>query len=69
MTKVLVLYYSSYGHTETLAAAIAEGARETGATVDIKRVPETLTDEAAKRAHYKLQPEGADRNHCGTWRV
>jgi NAD(P)H dehydrogenase (quinone) len=54
MTKVLVLYYSSYGHVETLAAAMAEGARETGAAVDIKRVPETLTDEAAKRAHYKL---------------
>jgi len=53
MTKVLVLYYSSYGHIETLAAAIAQGAREAGASVDIKRVPETLTDEAAKRAHYK----------------
>ena len=37
MTKVLVLYYSSYGHIETLAAAIAEGAREAGSTVDIKR--------------------------------
>jgi len=54
MTKVLVLYYSSYGHIETLAAAIAEGAREAGATADIMRVPETLTEEAAKRAHYKL---------------
>ena len=54
MTKVLVLYYSSYGHIETLAAAVAEGARETGAIVDINRVPETLTDEAAKGAHYKL---------------
>jgi len=54
MTKVLVLYYSSYGHIETLAAAVAEGARQVGATVDIKRVPETLTDEAAKAAHYKL---------------
>ena len=54
MTKVLVLYCSSYGHIETLAAAVAEGARQAGATVDIKRVPETLTDEAAKAAHYKL---------------
>jgi NAD(P)H dehydrogenase (quinone) len=54
MTKVLVLYYSSYGHIETLAAAVAEGARQAGATVDIKRVPETLTDEAAKAAHCKL---------------
>ena len=42
MAKVLVLYYSSYGHIETMADAIAEGAREAGATVDIKRVAETF---------------------------
>jgi multimeric flavodoxin WrbA len=42
MTKVLVLYYSSYGHIEKLAEAIAEGARSTGAQVDVKRVPETV---------------------------
>ena len=42
MSKVLVLYYSSYGHLETMANAVAEGAREAGATVDIKRVPETV---------------------------
>ena len=59
MTKVLVLYYSSYGHVETLAAAVAEGARQAGATVDIKRVPETLTDEAAKAAHYKMHQTAA----------
>ena len=41
MAKVLVLYYSSYGHIETMANAVAEGARSAGATVDIKRVPET----------------------------
>ncbi|MCG8503149.1 MAG: flavodoxin domain-containing protein, partial [Sphingomonadales bacterium] len=41
MAKVLVLYYSSYGHIEQMAQAIAEGARQGGATVDIKRVPET----------------------------
>ena len=41
MTKVLVLYYSSYGHIETMAYAVAEGAREAGAEVDVKRVPET----------------------------
>lgn len=41
MTKVLVLYYSSYGHIETMAASIAEGALSTGAEVTIKRVPET----------------------------
>jgi NAD(P)H dehydrogenase (quinone) len=54
MAKVLVLYYSSYGHMETMASAIAEGARSTGATVDIKRVPETVPAEMAKAAHFKL---------------
>ena len=39
MTKVLVLYYSSYGHVETMANAVAEGARAAGAMVDVKRVP------------------------------
>ena len=42
MSKVLVLYYSSYGHIETMAQAVAEGARSAGASVDIKRVPETV---------------------------
>jgi len=54
MPKVLVLYYSSYGHIETMAQAIAEGARGAGATVDIKRVPETLSEEEAKGRHFKL---------------
>ena len=54
MTKVLVLYYSSYGHMEKMAEAAAGGAREAGATVDVKRVPELLTEEAARAAHYKL---------------
>lgn len=54
MTKVLVLYYSTYGHIETMAQAIAEGAREAGATVDIKRVPETVPEEVAKASHFKL---------------
>lgn len=54
MSKVLVLYYSSYGHIETLANAIAEGARSTGATVDVKRVPETVPEEVAKASHFKL---------------
>ena len=52
--KVLVLYYSSYGHIETMAQAVAEGARGTGATVDIKRVPETVPEDVAKASHYKL---------------
>jgi NAD(P)H dehydrogenase (quinone) len=54
MAKVLVLYYSSYGHVETMAKAIAEGARAGGAGVDIKRVPETAPLETAKAAHFKL---------------
>lgn len=54
MSKVLVLYYSSYGHVETLAGAVAAGARETGATVDVKRVPETAPPEVAEAAHFKL---------------
>lgn len=54
MAKVLVLYYSAYGHVETLAAAVAEGAREAGATVDVKRVPETAPEAVAKAAHFKL---------------
>jgi NAD(P)H dehydrogenase (quinone) len=54
MAKVLVLYYSSYGHVETMAGAIAEGARSAGARVDIKRVPETVPVDMAKAAHFKL---------------
>jgi NAD(P)H dehydrogenase (quinone) len=55
MTKVLVLYYSSYGHIETMAQAIADGARSGGAHVDIKRVPETAPEAVAKAAHFKLE--------------
>jgi NAD(P)H dehydrogenase (quinone) len=54
MAKVLVLYYSAYGHIEAMAAAVAEGAREAGAQVDIKRVPELVPDEIARNAHFKL---------------
>lgn len=54
MTKVLVLYYSSYGHIEKLAEAIAEGARSAGAQVDIKRVPETVPEAIATSSHFKL---------------
>lgn len=54
MAKVLVLYYSTYGHIETMAGAIAEGARAAGAQVDIKRVPETVPEEIAKKGHFKL---------------
>ena len=54
MAKVLVLYYSTYGHIEVMAQAVAEGARSTGAVVDVKRVPETVPDDVAKAAHFKL---------------
>lgn len=54
MAKVLVLYYSSYGHIETMSGAVAEGARSAGATVDVKRVPELVPEEVARSSHYKL---------------
>ena len=55
MPKVLVLYHSTYGHLETMAEAVAEGARSVeGAAVDIKRVAETVPDELAKSSGYKL---------------
>lgn len=54
MAKVLVLYYSAYGHIEAMANAVAEGAREAGAQVDIKRVPELVPPDVAKASYYKL---------------
>ncbi|MGY0611808.1 MULTISPECIES: NAD(P)H:quinone oxidoreductase [unclassified Luteimonas] len=54
MSKVLVLYYSAYGHIEQMAQAVAEGAREAGATVDIRRVPELVPEEVARASHYKM---------------
>ncbi|MCB4771511.1 NAD(P)H:quinone oxidoreductase type IV [Ancylobacter sp. Lp-2] len=54
MAKVLVLYYSTYGHIETMAEAVAEGAREAGADVVVKRVPETVPEEIARANHFKL---------------
>jgi len=54
MTKVLVLYYSAYGHIETMAEAVAEGAREAGAEVTIKRVPELVPEEIARQSHFKM---------------
>lgn len=54
MSKVLVLYYSAYGHIETMAEAIAEGARGAGATVDVKRVPEIVPEDQARAHHFKL---------------
>ena len=57
MSKVLVLYYSTYGHIEQMANAVAEGARAAGATVTVKRVPETVPEEIAKNAHFKLEQD------------
>jgi NAD(P)H dehydrogenase (quinone) len=54
MARILVLYYSSYGHIEKMAEAVAAGARETGAEVTVKRVPELVPDEVARKAGYKL---------------
>jgi NAD(P)H dehydrogenase (quinone) len=54
MTRVLVLYYSSYGHIETMAKAVAEGVRAAGAEAVIKRVPELLPEELAKKSGFKL---------------
>ena len=53
MTKVLVLYYSSYGHIEQMADAVAEGARAGGAEVEIRRVAETAPKEVIEAAHFK----------------
>jgi NAD(P)H dehydrogenase (quinone) len=54
MPKVLVLYYSAYGHIEAMANAMAEGARRAGAQADVKRVPELVPLEIAQAAHFKL---------------
>jgi len=57
MAKILVLYYSSWGHMEAMAKAAAEGARAAGADVTIKRAPELVPLEVAQAAHYKLDQE------------
>src|ERR1700754_2507197 len=57
MAKLLVVYYSSWGHMEQMAKAAAEGAREAGAEVTVKRVPELVPEAVAKAAYYKLDQE------------
>lgn len=54
MAKVLVLYYSTYGHVETMAEAVADGARSAGAEVTIRRVPELVPEEVARNSHFKM---------------
>jgi NAD(P)H dehydrogenase (quinone) len=53
MTKILVLYYSMYGHIETMANAVAEGARSAGAEVSVKRVPDLVPEEVLKKSGAK----------------
>ncbi len=70
MTKILVLYYSSYGHIETMARAVAEGAAEiAGAEVTIKRVPELVPDDVCAKAGIKLNQDApfADPNELGDY--
>ena len=56
MAKVLILYYSAYGHVERMAQAVAEGARSvSGAEVTVKRVPELVPEETARAAGMKLE--------------
>ncbi len=59
MAKVLVLYHSTYGHIETMAYAVAEGAKSEGADVTVLRVPELVPDEVAKASHYKMDQPAA----------
>jgi NAD(P)H dehydrogenase (quinone) len=54
MAKILVLYYSSYGHVEQMAYAEAEGVKQAGLDVIVKRVPETVPEEVARKSGYKL---------------
>jgi len=57
LAKVLVLYYSSWGHIEAMAKAAAEGAKAAGADVVVKRVPELVPEDVAKQSHYKLDQD------------
>ena len=58
MARILVLYYSSYGHTAQMAEAVADGVRQAGHDCDIRRVPETAPPEVAKAAGFS-----ANENH------
>jgi NAD(P)H dehydrogenase (quinone) len=62
MTKVLILYYSSYGHIEKMAEAVAEGVRKGGAEATVKRVPELVPEEIAKAGHFKLDQKAPIAN-------
>ena len=68
MTKVLVLYYSSYGHVETMALAVAEGAREDGAEAVVKRVPELVPEGSPPSRLQDRRRAGRDRRRAGRLR-
>ncbi len=59
MSKLLVIYYSSYGHVEAMAEAVAGGARAGGADVTLKRVPELMPEDVARQAGVKLEQAAA----------
>ena len=59
MSAVLVLYYSSYGHVEAMASAVAAGGEEAGAEVSIRRVAETAPEDVALAAHFRLDQPAA----------
>src|SRR5919112_5412846 len=70
MAKILVLYYSSYGHIETMARALAEGARSVaGAEVVVKRLPELVPEEIARKSGMKIDQDAptADPNELGDY--
>lgn len=60
MTNILILYYSTYGHIETMAGAVAAGAADVeGANVTVKRVPELVPEEIARKNNFKLDQDAA----------
>jgi NAD(P)H dehydrogenase (quinone) len=70
MPRILVLYYSSYGHIETMARAVAEGVRSVeGAEVTVKRVPELVPEDIARKSGMKIDQEApiADPNELGDY--
>lgn len=69
MTKMLVLYYSSYGHIEAMAKAVASGAKQAGATVALKRVPELVPEAVARSSGIPARPGSAHRNRCRACRL
>lgn len=59
MTKVLILYHSTHGHVEKMAAAAAQGVRDAGAEAVIRRVPETVPEDIARKSGYRLDQPAA----------